>query len=76
LRSAEAKALGPNEVDIFSTNALKYRLHYSFLPTEGGIAGIYRWRIILADTNFFHQSVSAADYRGRLNWLSTFYQIR
>ena len=38
--------------------------------------GIYRWRIILADTDFFQQSVSAADYRGRLNRPSTFYQIR
>ena len=31
--------------------------------------GIYRWRIILADTDFFQQSVSvlAADFRGRNN---------
>jgi hypothetical protein len=33
------------------------------------LAGIYRWRIILADTDFFQQSVSvsAADFRGRNN---------
>ena len=33
-------------------------------------AGIYRWRIILADTDFFQQSVlvSAADFRGKNNW--------
>ena len=32
-------------------------------------AGIYRWSIILADTNFFQQSVSvsAANFRGRDN---------
>ena len=30
-------------------------------------AGIYRWRIILADTDFFQQSVSTADFRGRNN---------
>ena len=29
--------------------------------------GIYRWSIILADTDFFQQSVSAADFRGRNN---------
>ena len=29
-------------------------------------AGIYRWSIILADTDFFQQSVSAANFRGRL----------
>ena len=31
--------------------------------------GIYRWRIILTDTDFFQQSVSvsAADFRGRNN---------
>ena len=27
------------------------------------------------DTDFFHQSESAADFRGRLNWPSTFYQF-
>ena len=34
--------------------------------------GIYRWSIILADTDFFQQSVSvsAADFRGRNNWPS------
>ena len=40
--------------------------------------GIYRWStIILADTDFFQQSdsVSAADFSGRLNRPSTFYQI-
>jgi hypothetical protein len=33
------------------------------------VSGIYRWSIILADTNFFQQSVSvsAADFRGRNN---------
>ena len=33
------------------------------------VTGIYRWRIILADTNFFQQLVSvlAADFRGRNN---------
>ena len=33
------------------------------------VTGIYRWRIILADTNFFQQlvSVSAANIRGRNN---------
>ena len=31
------------------------------------VTGIYRWRIILADTNFFQQSVLAADFRGRNN---------
>ena len=39
--------------------------------------GIYQWSIILADTDFFQQSelVSAANFRGRLNRPSTFYQI-
>ena len=33
------------------------------------LPGIYRWRIILADTDYFQQSVSvlAADFRGRNN---------
>ena len=39
------------------------------------VAGIYRWSIILADTDFFQQSVLAADFRGRLNRPSTFYQF-
>ena len=41
------------------------------------MAGIYQWSIILADTDFFQQleSVAAANLRGRLNRLSTFYQI-
>ena len=30
-------------------------------------SGIYRWRIILADTDFFQQSVSANDFRDRNN---------
>ena len=29
-------------------------------------SGIYRWRIILADTNFFQQSVSAANFGGKI----------
>jgi hypothetical protein len=48
---------------------------FNFTPCP--IPGIYRWSIILADTDFFQQSksVSAADFRGRLNRPSTFYQI-
>ena len=30
-------------------------------------SGIYRWSIILADTNFFQQSLSVAEFRGRNN---------
>ena len=39
------------------------------LDIHVAMTGIYRWRIILADTNFFQQSVSvsAADFRGRNN---------
>ena len=39
--------------------------------------GIYRWRIILADTDFFQpsRSVSVANFKGRLNRPNTFYQI-
>ena len=41
---------------------------------QSTLTGIYRWSIILADTNFFQQSesVSAANFRGRLNRPSTF----
>ena len=41
---------------------------------QGSTNGVH---ITLADTDFFQQSesVSAADFRGRLNQLSTFYQI-
>ena len=39
------------------------------LDIHVAMTGIYRWRIILADTNFFQQSVSvsAANFRGRNN---------
>ena len=38
-------------------------------------SGFYRWSIILPDTDFFQESesVSAANFRGRLNRPSTFY---
>ena len=42
---------------------------HSATKTVLKIAGIYRWSIILADTDFFQQSVSvsAADFKGRNN---------
>ena len=47
---------------------------HSATKTVLKIAGIYRWSIILADTDFFQQSVSvsAANFRGRNNRPSTF----
>ena len=44
---------------------LKHLVITKFILT----AGIYRWRIILEDTNFFQQSVSVlpADFRDRNN---------
>ena len=43
------------------------RLTLLICPIQGSTDGGF--------TNFFQQSVSAADYRGRLNPPSTFYQI-
>ena len=57
---------------------VRFRRFWNYLKKKGSIintstgksfseAGIYRWSIILADTDFFQQSVSAADFRGRNN---------
>ena len=45
----------------------QYNAVYNSILFSSPLAGIYRWSIILADTDFFQQSVSAANFRGRNN---------